>query len=341
MRRFAELLALLIVVIAGLAGAAMWWVQEQYEAPGPSTRDTVLVVERGSSVSAIARQLADAGVIRDDRLFLVAVRLFGEGEPLRAGEYQFPAGISSQGAAAMLAGGPTVEHRLTVAEGLTSAEIVALVAMAEGLEGDVPAEPPADGALLPETYFFAKGDRRADLVDRMDKAMRETIAELWPNRAAGLPLQSPAEAIVLASIVEKETALESERSRVAAVFYNRLKKGMPLQSDPTVIYAITGGKAKLERGLTYADLEIESPYNTYHSPGLPPGPIANPGRASIEAVLHPLTTDELYFVANGAGGHVFAKTLDEHNRNVANWRKIQKRQAKQNEAAEESETQSQ
>jgi UPF0755 protein len=222
--------------------------------------------------------------------------------------------------------GVTVKHRLTIPEGLTSAEIVALVAAAPDLEGSVPAALPADGSLLPETYFFSKGDTREQLLERMRKGMSDALAELWPARDGAVALKTVAEAVTLASIVEKETGLAAERPRVASVFFNRLAQGMPLQSDPTVIYALTGGKGPLGRALLRADLQVASPYNTYANPGLPPGPIANPGRASLEAVLHPDSTKDLYFVADGSGGHAFAATLDEHNRNVAAWRKQQAQQ---------------
>lgn len=222
----------------------------------------------------------------------------------------------------MLVDGRTVVHRVTVPEGLTSVEIVAIVAASEVLEGAVP-PPPVQGALLPETYHVARGDERAAVIGRMAEAMNEALARLWPTRAPDLPLASPAEAVILASIVEKETGIAAERAKVAGVFYNRLALGMPLQSDPTVVFALTDGKMPLGRALTRDDLAIDDPYNTYKVNGLPPGPIANPGLASLEAVLKPEATDALYFVADGTGGHAFARTLDEHNRNVAKWRKLQ------------------
>jgi peptidoglycan lytic transglycosylase G len=214
-----------------------------------------------------------------------------------------------------------VARRLTVAEGLTVSEIYQLLEDAEGLEGALPPAPP-EGSLLPETYFYAYGDRRADLVKRMQRSMQAVLDELWPQRAQGLPFRSRAEAVTLASIVDKETSAEDERDKVAAVFVNRLRRGMRLQADPTVIYALTDGSGRLGRELTRRDWEHESDYNTYLVVGLPPGPIANPGRAAIEAVLNPADVDYLYFVADGSGGHAFARTLDEHNRNVATWRKI-------------------
>jgi UPF0755 protein len=222
---------------------------------------------------------------------------------------------------AMLAKGETVARRLTVAEGLTVSEIFQLLQSTDGLAGELP-PPPAEGSLLPETYFYAFGDSRVGLVRRMEDAMRQTLDELWPQRAEDLPLRTRREALILASIVDKETGVADERDRVAAVFINRLRRGMRLQADPTVIYGLTEGNGALGRELNRQDWEHDSAYNTYQIDGLPPGPIGNPGRASIEAVLRPAPVDYLYFVADGTGGHVFARTLAEHNRNVAQWRKI-------------------
>jgi UPF0755 protein len=293
--------------------------------------ETTVLVPQGAGVAQIGRQLAEAGAVEDPRLFTLGVRLLGGGRPLRAGEYRIPAGASAREIMEMMAAGRTVVRRLTVPEGLTTAEIMRLVAEADGLQGDLPpeAEWPAEGTLLPETYFYSWGDDRRALIDRMARAMEETLAELWPKRAPDLPLETPHEAVTLASIVEKETGLPEtglpeERPRVARVFVNRLNRGMPLQSDPTVIYSLTAGRHAMGRALTRSDLAIDHPYNTYTVRGLPPGPIANPGRASIEAVLNPIESDELYFVADGNGGHLFARTLKEHNRNVARWRALQR-----------------
>jgi UPF0755 protein len=217
---------------------------------------------------------------------------------------------------------------MTVAEGLTVAEIYDVLTAQPDLEGPVPPKPP-EGSLLPETYFFVLGDTRAQIVDRMRSEMSAQLASLWEQRDKDIPLTAPDEAVTLASLVEKETSKDSERPRVAAVFYNRMKKGMALQSDPTVIYALTDGQGRLDRTLTSADLKLDSPYNTYMNAGLPKGPIANPGIAALKGVLHPAKTKELYFVADGTGGHAFAETLDQHNKNVAQWRKFLKSQANQ------------
>lgn len=320
MRRLGAIAVSLAVLLAVAAGALWFYLQSRYEAPGPLSAETIVVVPRGAGLAAIADDLAAAGVIADPTLFRIGVRLFGDARALQAGEYAFPPAASMQDAAELIASGRTVVHRLTVPEGLTSVEVVALLEAAEPLDGTIEAVPP-DGALLPETYHFHRGDSRAAVLQRMDEAMDAALEELWDKRAPNLPLNTPEEALVLASIIEKETGVDAERALVAGVFVNRLKKGMPLQSDPTVVYGITEGKAPLGRSLTRKDLANPTPYNTYQIAGLPPGPIANPGRAALEAALNPAETDFLYFVAAGDGGHAFAKTLAEHNRNVAKWRK--------------------
>lgn len=326
MRRAVLASFLLLLVLAGGLAAAGYWGYRQFTAAGPATADTQLVVPRGAGASAIAAQLAATGVVHDALIFKLGVRLFSQGRPLRAGEYLFPARASAREVMELLIEGRTVVRKLTVAEGLTSREVLALVAGAEAMEGEVP-PPPPEGALLPETYHYSWGDSRPELVARMQEAMRSALAELWPGRAEGLPIETPEQALILASIVEKETGVDSERPRVAAVFVNRLNQGMPLQSDPTVIFALTKGEKPLGRALLRADLALDDPYNTYVNAGLPPGPIANPGKAAIAAVLNPAATKELYFVADGSGGHAFAETLEEHNRNVAKWRKLQKTNA--------------
>ncbi|MFM9841589.1 MAG: endolytic transglycosylase MltG [Dongiaceae bacterium] len=324
MRWIIRLLFTLIVGGLIVAGAVAYWSYKDLRAPGPSTADTTVVIQSGTSVNGIARQLEEARVIRDARTFGLRARFLPEGQSLKAGEYRFPAAISAEAAMQKMIAGDVVQYSVTIPEGLTSVQILARIAAAPDLEGSVPTAPPSEGSLLPETYQFNRGDTRAEIVARMTQAMDDTMAELWPKRAKDLPLATPQEAIILASIVEKETGLAAERPRVAAVFVNRLRQGIPLQSDPTIIYFLTGGTGPLDRGLTFADLDKPDPYNTYLNAGLPPGPIANPGRASLEAVLNPPSTKELYFVADGTGGHAFAETLEQHNKNVANWRKIQK-----------------
>ena len=327
-----------LLVLAGLGGIGAGvlvglalWAEAVLNRPGPLPAEASLVVPRGLGVAAIADRLAAAGIVDSALVFTLAARLGPRlgprlgitGGPLRAGEYAFAAEISIREAIALLSSGDTVVRRLTFAEGLTTTEMLARIAAAEGLEGPI-GEPPGEGELLPDTYHFSYGDRRRDLVARMRRERVALLDSLWPDRAPGLRLADKRAAAILASIVEKETGLAAERARIAAVFHNRLRRGMPLQSDPTVVYGITEGRGPLGRELTRRDLKFRSPYNTYLVTGLPPTPIANPGRAALIAVLHPAGTDELYFVADGKGGHLFARGLAEHNRNVARWRRIRR-----------------
>jgi UPF0755 protein len=316
--RWLRALAAILIIVGIAAGGGYLWLDHRYTRPGPAGAETVVDVARGG-LREVAAQLVAARVIAQPLIFEAGVRVFAGERPLRAGEYAFPAGASMAEVALQLQEGRVLVHRLTIPEGLTVAQVMALVAAEPALAGPMP-PPPPEGRVLPETYNFVKGDTRAALVERMTDAMGRMLAELMPTIAPGLPYSTEDEVLNLASIVEKETGVPAERPRVAGLFVNRLRKGMRLQSDPTVIYGITSGKGPLDRELTRADLERASPYNTYLIAGLPPGPIANPGRASIEAVLNPLATDELYFVADGTGGHAFAKTLTEHNANVRRWR---------------------
>lgn len=318
-----KVLVALVVILALGAGfgiGAVRWAFHQIEAPGPLAAAQLHVVPKGAGMSQIARDLEAAGIIADEKLFRLYARYRKLDSSLHAGEYEFQPGISMEGVLAQLAAGKIVLRFVTIPEGLTSREAIALIAATQGMKGIV--DLPAEGSILPETYTFTLGEDRAALVGRMQQALKDTVAELWATRAEGLPLKTPEEAIILASILEKETGQNDERERVAGVFINRLNRGMALQSDPTVTYAITKGQRELGRPLIFKDLEVKDPYNTYYVTGLPPGPICNPGRAAIAAVLNPMATKELYFVADGTGGHAFAETLAEHNRNVAKWRKI-------------------
>ena len=322
---FARRIGLVLVFLGVVFTAVSVWAYAQFVRPGPLAAPKTVIIPRGAGLDDIAAHLAAAGVLPDPLVFRVGAWLSGRDKSLRAGEYLFAARISPRQAVALLQSGKTVVRRLTVAEGLTTTQVLAQLNRTEGLEGDLPS-PPGEGTLLPETYHFSYGERRDAMVTRMRAAMDETLARLWDSRAPGLPLKSPREALILASIVEKETALPEERSRIAAVFLNRLGKGMRLQSDPTVAYALTGGLGPLGRPLSRADLKTPSPFNTYLIDGLPPGPVCNPGRAAMAAVLDPVATEDFYFVADGTGGHVFARTLGEHNRNVVRWRKFQENQ---------------
>ncbi len=330
MRRAAVLRAGIVVLLLAVfaAGGLALWGYDRFTRPGPLAAAKVVIIPNGSGVEAIARRLGAAAVISHPVVFMLGVRIEGRDRLLRAGEFAFPPRISMRDAATLLASGRTVKRRITIAEGLTTAQVLALVSDAAGLTGSVAGPAVAEGALLPETYFYSWGDERAVLVERMQHAMRKTLAALWRQRGPGLAVASPAEALILASIIEKETAIAAERTRISAVFHNRLRRGMRLQSDPTVVYALTNGAGPLNRPLNRADLALASPYNTYLNRGLPPGPIANPGRAVIEAAVRPGAGAELYFVADGSGGHVFARTLAEHNRNAAKWRKIRRMREK-------------
>lgn len=319
MRRLALLFFLAVCLAAGVAA----WGWHEYSRPGPLDESTTVFIEQGSGARAISHALAEAGVVRERLAFLAAVRIRDDHGRLRAGEYIFPAHASLRSVIDKLVAGDTIVRRLTIAEGLTAREALAAIERADGLVGPVP--PVEEGTLLPDTYHYSRGDSRAELVERMQRAMATTVERLWAARPPDLPLATPLELVTLASIVEKETGVAEERSRVAAVFINRLRKGMPLQSDPTVVYALERDGTALDRPLLRSDLAFDSPYNTYGNGGLPPGPIANPGLASLEAVIRPVESDELYFVADGSGGHAFARTLAEHNRNVRRWRQIRQK----------------
>lgn len=316
----------LTVGIAVVAGYAGWrYLQDSFNAPGPLTEPTTVVVPPGATLAGIAQRLEDAGVIRDPLIFELGTRLAQRARDLKAGEYRFDVAVTPAGALDILTRGDVVARRVTVPEGLTTLQILEVIKAAEGLEGEITLEP-EEGSMLPETYHVTLGDSRDDVLRRLMTAMDETIAELWPTRAENLPFDTPEEAIILASIVERETSLARERPHVAGVFVNRLRKGMRLQSDPTVIYGISP-TGNIGRPLLRSDLREATPYNTYVIDALPPGPICNPGRDSIAAVLDPMETEDLFFVADGTGGHAFARTLAEHNRNVAKWRRFLREQA--------------
>lgn len=313
------------LAVAGLLGyGALRWIESAYQSPGPAPAPVTVVIAKGSGLRLIAVQLAQAGVVTSGPLFVAATVIAGN-PAIQAGEYALPAHASMAAIVDLMHRGVVVEHRLTIPEGLTSRQIVALVDKAEAMRGGL-LQTPADGSLLPQTYYYHYGEPRDALIAKMTQGMTQLLDSLWVNRDPDLPITDKRQAMTLASIVERETAIPAERPHVAAVFENRLRVKMKLESDATVIYAASHGEGTLDRPISRADLAFLNPYNTYMNDGLPPGPISNPGRASIEAVLHPMASDDLYFVADGTGGHVFAKTLAQHNKNVERWRQLERKQ---------------
>jgi UPF0755 protein len=312
-----------VMVLAALSlGGGAYLAFREAKRPGPLEEDAIVLLKPGSSVAAIASELEKAGAVRYPAFFAVVVRARGLQSDLKAGEYRIPKGASILEVIDLLVEGKSILHYFTAPEGRTTAQILRLIIADPVLTGDATLTP-AEGELLPETYAFTRGETRDGMIRTMIKAREAALDELWEGRALELPFNTRAEAIILASIVEKETGISEERPLIASVFVNRLKRRMRLESDPTVIYGLTGGEP-LGRGLRVSELRKETPYNTYIIPGLPPTPIANPGRASIEAVLNPADTDDIFFVADGSGGHAFASTITEHNRNVAKWRQIER-----------------
>ena len=321
MRRFFTYLTCTGIIGSVLLSSLFFWLYFEFKKEGPLRQSQTILINRGMTADSISKKLASQSIIDDRLVFKVGLRVFADSKSLKAGEYKIPAKSSPSEVIRILQSGKQLFRSITVAEGLTSSQVHSLIAGVEELTGVIQ-KIPEEGTLLPETYYFTYGENRMALLDRMKKSMRKLSKKLWVDRAANLPLASIKDAIILASIVEKETAKSGERPHVASVFINRLRIKMRLQSDPTVIYGITLGKEPLRRRLTRSDLRRVSAFNTYLIDGLPPSPIANPGSKAIEAVLHPKKSNDLYFVADGKGGHVFAKTLKEHNRNASNWRNI-------------------
>ncbi len=318
-------IALLVTVLGG----ALFLGRSMLEAEGPLEKTRNVVIPRGAGPATMAKVLQEEGVISHPRLFRVALMVDPTPKPIKAGEYEVPAHISMARLVELLQSGKQVQRRLTIPEGTTTAEIMDLIRKTDALTGDITVDA-KEGELLPETYFYSRDDTRDSMIQRMKEAMDKTLDEAWRKRAPGLPYASKRDALIMASIIEKETSQSAERAKVAAVYVNRLRIGMRLESDPTTIYGVTNGKGMQGRELTRADLQSSSPYNTYVVNRLPPGPISNPGRASILAAVAPAPRDRsLYFVADGQGGHSFAANLYEHNRNVARWREIQRQKQEQ------------
>lgn len=312
--------ALIVVSIA--VGAALFIGRQRFEAPGPLPEDKLVNIPRGLGIRDIADLLQREGVIDQPYVFMGGVIVLKARGELKYGEYQFSRQASVAEVVDTITEGKVIQHGLTVPEGLTSEQIVARLLENDVLTGQI-REIPREGTLLPETYKFTRGMTREQIVQRMQQAHRRVLQEVWERRMPDLPIKAPEQLVTLASIVEKETGRPEERTRVAAVFVNRLKGRMRLQSDPTIIYGLTGGKGSLGRPILRSEIDQPTPYNTYVVDGLPPGPIANPGRASLEAAANPARTKELYFVADGTGGHVFSDNYAEHQKNVARLRSIE------------------
>ena len=312
----------MLVLAAVVAGVLLFLGKQRFEAPGPLTQDRIVTIPRGSGIRDIAEVLQHDGVIDQPWVFIGGVLVLKAREDLRAGEYQFRAHASLRDVVETIVEGRMVVHQISLPEGLTSEQVVARLLDDEVLTGNI-AEIPGEGGLLPDTYNFTRGVSREQMIQRMQQAEQRLVKDIWDHRAADLPIKTPEQLVVLASLVEKETGKPDERTRVAAVFVNRLKQKMRLQSDPTIIYGLVGGKGTLGRPIMKSEIDQPTPYNTYQIDGLPPGPICNPGRASLEAAANPARTREIYFVADGVGGHLFAETYEQHQKNVARLRQIE------------------
>ena len=335
--RFVSGVLTLLLVIMVVVGALSALLYHQFESAGPLPVSRVVAIPKGEGRIEIATRLERQGIISNRWTFIASYllrnALSDSPVELKAGEYEIKKHASMADVLNTLVQGKSILLKLTIPEGLTSKQIVERVRGEPDLDGEI-TDIPQEGSLLPDTYRFSKGMARQELLERMQVEMQRYLAQAWANRQADLPLKSPQEAIIFASIVEKETGRPDERSRVAGVFMNRLRTGMRLQSDPTVIYGIAGGQGRLGRPITRADLRQQSAHNTYQIKGLPPTPICNPGRSAIDAALKPAETKELYFVADGSGGHAFSTTLTQHNAAVSNWRKVERgRRARQAAAA--------
>ena len=315
------MMTLVLLMVAAVV-AGFYVLNREFTAPGVMAENRVIFSAPGTSLATISGELEDMGAVRDGWIFNLGVRLNRKAGQVKAGEYEIAAASSMRAIMEQLVEGKSIVHRVTLPEGLTSEQIVERLRDDPVLVGEI-TDIPAEGSLMPDTYTFTRGQTRAAIINQLKRAQERALAEIWANRDPSIPLTTPQELVILASIVEKETGVAYERPKVAGVFVNRLRKNMRLQSDPTIIYGLVGGKGTLGRGILRSEIQSDTPYNTYVIDGLPIGPIANPGRAALEATARPASHDYVFFVADGTGGHAFAKTLDEHNRNVARWREIE------------------
>jgi UPF0755 protein len=322
---FLNFIMTMAVLVCVVAVIGFYYATSTYRNPGPLQTNTNFIVRNGAGLTEIASNLERNAIISDARIFryLTATHL-SAGESLKAGEYEIKARASMSDIMELLKSGKSILYSVSFPEGLTVRQMFDRMLQDTVLEGDLPAALPAEGSLRPDTYKFSRGTKRAEIIDQMAAAQQKLVDQIWDKRDSSLPLRSKEEFVALASIVEKETGVPDERAHVASVFLNRLGKGMRLQSDPTIIYGLFGGEGKpADRPIYQSDLKRDTPYNTYVIKGLPPTPIANPGKDALEAVANPWKTQDLYFVADGTGGHVFAATLEEHNANVKRWRKLE------------------
>lgn len=325
---FLNFMMTVVVLVALAAAGAVYYAMHEYEKPGPLEANKNFIVRSGAGIQEIANGLERNDIITDSRVFRFVSEAYLDDDTLKAGEYEIKAHASMQEIMQLLKSGKSILYSVSLPEGLTVKQMFRKLADDPVLVGELPTELPPEGSLKPDTYKFMRGTQRNEIIEQMIAAQKAVVEQIWSKRDPDLPISTIEEFVTLASIVEKETGRADERPRVASVFINRLEKGMRLQSDPTIIYGIFGGEGKpADRAILKSDLDKDTPYNTYVIKGLPPTPIANPGRAALEAVANPSRTPELYFVADGTGGHVFAETLDEHNANVRRWRKLEAEKA--------------
>ncbi len=336
---FSIICVMAVLAVAAIGGGYVW-LQNEIAKPGPSVTEQVFVVKSGEGLGQIAKRLEAEGLISDDRVMRAAARLEDVSGKIKAGEYELEPGLNISQTLALLIEGKAIQYKITIPEGRTVAQALRLIEANDLLVGDLPEDLPPEGSLLPDTYFFGRGMSRVDLIAQMAKAQDDLLAELWETRQEDLPLSSPEDAVILASIVEKETGRLDEQPLVAGLFVGRLKVGMRLQSDPTIIYAVSRGeplrneRTGKRRRIRRSEINAVNDWNTYQIDGLPKTPICNPGRNAIAAVLDPPSTDYVFFVADGKGGHLFAKTNAEHERNVALYRKYQREELAREKAAE-------